>query len=536
MKFRMKPLLLRRRTLHRAWATGLALCCLCAQAQPFPPLAPAPSDPFGPGWMPGQAELHLTVPELAQWVLLRNASVAAARLQSQASAKLVEAEQALYEPVGFGRSRHEDYDRPRTYEEITQSLTNISKSSAIEQVDTSALGLRGKAPTGASYDVSYEMRRRQSNLLSTSQPTEYRGTLTVNLKQPLLRGRGRTATETDLRVAEQEQAIEQQKFIKQLLDTVGESVGLYWQLSRAQQTVQLRQRAVTSARDLRDAVQRLVQGGASPQVDLLETEVMLGTRQTDLVKAEQQLAEASARLRTLLNLGDTAYQQTRFLTADTGAQTPPALAALTLSSPAPDGLLTHWPAYQMALARHTQEQLRLALADNLARPELNVEAGYNLNSLQPGEHTAWSQISDRPRHNGWYVGLSFEMPIGNHGPQSRRSAQTLKTEAARKQLEAEAASAGTEWAIRVGQLSVAQRERQQLQHDVQIRQALLQAERANYEQGRSRLRALIETDDRVQESRLRLIEGEVRLRVAEVSVQALMGDLFDTLGIDVRAP
>jgi len=136
--------------------------------------------------------------------------------------------------------------------------------------------VRGKAPTGAAYEVSYELHRRQSNLLSSTDGIEYRGTLTVSLKQPLLRGRGRGVTETDLRVAEKEQQIEQQRFVKQMLDTVGEAVGTYWHLGRAQQTLEIRQRSVRSAVDLRAVVLRLVEGGFAPRVDVLEVDALLG--------------------------------------------------------------------------------------------------------------------------------------------------------------------------------------------------------------------------------------------------------------------
>jgi outer membrane protein len=482
----------------------------------------------------GKNGIEFSLKEFVQWVALRNSAVLSAKLQKGVSEKLVEAEQALYEPVGYTRARHDDYDHPRTYEEITQSLTNISKSSAIEALDTGTFGLRGKLPTGATFDMSYDMRRRFSNLLSSSTTPEYRGTLTVSLKQPLLRGFGPGATETDLRVAIEEQKIEQQKFIKQLLDTTGESIGVYWQLSRAQQTLQMRQRAVANAKDLKETVQRLVRGGFSPKVDLFESEALIGSRMTELAKAEQTLVEANARVRNLLNLNGSAYLKTKFNVQDRMPQRDADTAMLNVSFDAPEDLLEHWPGYQIAKIKYDQEKIKLEYAENLEQPDLSLEAGYNLNSLQSRIHNAISDITDQPQHRGWYYGLSLEVPLGNTGASSKRQAQWLKSEAARVQTESEANTASNEWIIRVGQLNVARRECSQLQQDVQMRQSLLQSERLNYEQGHSRIRALIEAEDRLQDSMLRLLDGESRLRTAEVAVRALMGGFFASLGVTVQ--
>jgi len=75
---------------------------------------------------------------------------------------------------------------------------------------------------------------------------------------------------------------------------------------------------------------------------------------------------------------------------------------------------------------------------------------------------------------------------------------------------------------------------QQLEREVALRQSLVQAERANYELGRSRLRALIESQDRLADSQLRLLDGQVRTQVAEVSLRALSGELFASLGVQVK--
>jgi outer membrane protein TolC len=66
---------------------------------------------------------------------------------------------------------------------------------------------------------------------------------------------------------------------------------------------------------------------------------------------------------------------------------------------------------------------------------------------------------------------------------------------------------------------------------VQGRQALLAAERENYQGGRSRLRVLIEAQDRLDDSRLRQMDAAVRARVAEIALRAASGELFGFFGL-----
>jgi len=255
-----------------------------------------------------------------------------------------------------------------------------------------------------------------------------------------------------------------------------------------------------------------------------------------LAKAEQTLTESNVRVRNLMNLPRGRHLQTQFAAADALSTEAPSLRAMTPpTTEAPAQLLERWPSYRMAQLRYEQEQIRLDLARNLEQPDLSVETGYNLNSLKPSERDALAEVTTRPRHRGWYVGLALEMPLDSGGLRARREAQQIKTQAAGLQVDAEANTAGSEWLLRLSQLEAVRREYAQLKQELELRQAQLQAERSNYEGGRGRLRGLIEVEDRVEDCRLRLLDATVRVRVAEMSVQVLTGDLFDSLGIAVQA-
>lgn len=511
-----------RATAALVWLVSALVAAGACQAGTPSPL-PAPTDDVVP----------LTLAELVQLTLLQNAATQAARLQADSAGKLLQAEQALYEPIATMRLRRESVDRPRTYEERTSGLTNIGKTSALEMLFSGAAGVRGKLPSGATFELTHDMNRRQSNLLATTAERENRGVLTLMLRQPLLRNRGRDATEADLRVSELEQQIERQRFIKQLVDIVGEGAGTYWQLVRAHEQAQLRTRALASAAQLRDETRRRVDGGISPRVELLEADIAHGAREADHLRAQQLVAEAEARVRNLLNLPAAPGAGQRYRVVQTlPAATPPPVqpAGVDAASATLQRLLAQWPGYQIARLRAEQEQLRLVHAGNQQLPDVSVELGYNQNGFEPGFRRAL-EASLADRHRGWYVALSMEMPIGNTAPRSRREAQQLKRDAARLLMESEARALGNEWSTRTAQRDTSLRELALLRQEVDSRDALWQAERSNHALGRSRLRQLLEAEDRLNDARSRLIEAEVRAQLAELSLQALTGELFTRFGV-----
>ena len=523
--------------------------------------APARAAPLKSAPLAPQADLTALAPggryavdlsALVQLSLVYNATVRASRQQSDATAQLLEGERALYEPSMVVRLRRESAERPRTFDERTAGLNlnnldpNLSKLSAIENYATGSVGLRGKAPSGASYELSNEVRRRQSNLLQDLATRENRGTLSLVIKQPLLRGAGRAMTEADLRIAELERKIEQQRTAKQLLDTAAEAAGTYWQLYRAGQLQTLRALSLYSSRDLLADTRRRVAGGKAPRVDVIDADLAVRARQTELTRAELQVREMTTRVRSLLSLSVEEYGGVSFVaaepllakgaSAESRARTGSAYGIGPAAVAPPWAQMrASWPAYQIAALRFEQETVRLGFARDQTLPDLSLELGYNANSLNETARTSARRIWDGV-NPGWYVQLTLDVALGNQRAQSRQQAQALKLQAARSQLEAETQLLGNEWLVRADQLEALWREVQALRTDVADLQTLVQAERLSFEHGRARARDVIVVQDRLDDARLRALEGQVKAELADVSLQAVDGRLLAAFNVTLEAP
>jgi outer membrane protein TolC len=196
----------------------------------------------------------------------------------------------------------------------------------------------------------------------------------------------------------------------------------------------------------------------------------------------------------------------------------------------PVSLLDSVPTYQVAFLRLEQEQIRLDHALRQERPDLSLEIGLNRNSLTDSWQSGLEKSLGN-RHPGHFLGLQYERPLDNGAARARREGQALRRDAARLQAQAEASNAYNEWASRRGQWVAGVEEVALLKQEVMARQALLSAERENYAAGRTRLRGLIEAQDRLDEGRLRQMDAAVRARVAEIALRAASGDLLVFFGL-----
>ncbi len=517
-------------------------------------LSSARPDPLLSARLASETDLKMLTPNgsytldlraLVQLSLLHNPTVQASRQQSNATAQLLEGERALYEPSMMFRMRRESSELPRTFEERTVGLTNIGKDRAIENYSTALIGLRGKMPSGASYELSNEIRQRQSNLLQTLDTRENRGTLTLVIKQPLLRGAGRAMTEADLRIAELERQIERQRYTKQLLDTAAEAASTYWQLYRAGRLQALRELSLGSSRQLLEDTQRRVAGGVAPRVDVIDAGLAVRARQTELARADLEAREMTTRVRSLLSLSAEEHGALTFVAADPplpsaaggkDRQRARSVSGVSLAVAPPwEQMRASWPGYQIAALRFEQEKVRLGFARDQTLPDLNFEVGYNANSLNQTSGTSLRRVWDGA-NPGWYVQLTLDIALGNQRAQSRKEAQTLKLRAARSQLDAETQLLGNEWLVRSGQVAALWQEAQALGKDVEDLQTLLHAERLSFEHGRARARDVILVQDRLDDTRLRALDGQVKAELAEVALQAVDGRLLAAFNVTLEAP
>ena len=268
-------------------AAGVLLSCQVLSAPPEASL-------------PARGVVEITAGRLAQLIVLRNAEALSAELQTDVSERLYESEAALYDPVVFTLARYDDLHLPRAVDDPLNSPFFGAQPEIEEEIGTVEMGTRMRLYSGGEAQVSYQWRERRALALQGNR--ENVNTMTLSLRQPLLRGLGRQATEADLQVVEIERDIDVQRYRERLLEVAGEGVSAYWQLYRAVASRSIREESLATVKEVRDDVSRRVAGGFAPSTDQLEARIAVASRMADFTRSTSLVAEAQGQLLRLLNV------------------------------------------------------------------------------------------------------------------------------------------------------------------------------------------------------------------------------------------
>lgn len=482
----------------------------------------------------------LPVPRLSpsdalQLIIARNSEVRVGRLQVDIAGKTFDSEAALYETILFGTARREDRKRQRTVEERQINLQAAAVPILNEDIGFLEAGVRNRLSTGGEISLSLRQIQRSSNIIASNTSgrldTEINSTMVLNLRQPLMRGRGQSITEVGKDVADLEYQMSRWQLRQVLQRAAGEALSTYWQLYRSQEAVKVRQDALGNARRILDETQARVRAGRSAEASLLEAKSAVLTREADVQRADMLVAESQARLLTLLNLQGLRLKRLEATPAVAYTPAPPKpndeFASL-------ESALKVWPPYQMAQLRLQQGERRLDFAKNQTDPQVDFQLNYAPSGLSPTRRDAFDRVA-QSQNPELLLGFTMEIPLqGNLRANALYDAQIARVEQAGVEMSGAVANLANELTVRRAQLDNLQQEIQLLEADVSQRKQLLDVEYVRYDKGFSLLAQLLTRANDYSESRLRLLDAIMRHEQARIALLNADGSLFEHYGVVLK--
>lgn len=515
----------------------LALCC-ASSAMAAEVVVPTAGGAIAePPAIPIQGTWEITPTRLLQQILARNADALYARLQSRVAGQLLAAESALGEPISYASLRHEDRFRQRSAQE--KSVLGTPQSELDELVDTLELGVRSRLVTGGEVSLSYRYTDRRNNIIRSGAgkpDAEYDGALTLTLKHPLLRGFGAAAVDADRQVAELEQAISTQQYKQQVLKASSDALTAYWQLYKAYELKRMREDARDNARRSLDDTRALLAAGRVSRTATSEAQALLGLRNVEVLRAEQGVNEAEARVKNLLSLPGHTYAGLRLkpvLSAEAQDVIGAPADATPLTETRLNEALEAWPPWQVSQLRRRQGLVRLDYARNQVKPALDVVASCSTSRLAHSSGVVTDNAFST-RYPDCYLGLNLEVPLqGNRRATAQHGAQQIRVAQSDLELEAVRGAMANDLLSRQALLNNAISEVEEIRRDVSLREQLLEAERVQMGLGLSRLAQVIERENALNESRARLLDSITRQEQARTALRLADGSLLQRHDIEL---
>lgn len=175
----------------------------------------------------------------------------------------------------------------------TETDTPLTEASSREQrLLSNSLGMTKRFRTGLSIEPELGLLRTVD---PNADPVNV-GTFSLTLRQPLLRGRGRTAT------AAPELSAERQVFASELdlRQTTAERAFVvasqYWQARAAWLNLEILRESEDRARELLETTRKLIEADVTPAADLVQVEANVVSKETARIGGERALFEARQTL------------------------------------------------------------------------------------------------------------------------------------------------------------------------------------------------------------------------------------------------
>ena len=441
--------------------------------------------------------------------------------------------QAEFDPVAFLQTQFQDRVDPVG---DSLSITTDGTEFLDDHIWTADLGVRRKTTTGATVELNQRLGFRNSNSSFFTPQDQGTATLSLNVTQPLLRGRGRYFNQSQILIAQAATNASWDALAIELQNEIQSVVDAYWRLYFDRSVYLQRQKNVERA----EIVLRKLEGRSG--LDSLPSQIARArsatlSRRTELANARRDIRNSETDIRRLTADSNWAASQMVELL-------PIELPDLHIPVADLDQVIVtainNRPEIREAVKRSKVAAIQRDIGVHELLPELSLLLGTYVSALE-GESRLGDAFVDQfgSVKPGYSVGFEFEVPILNRAARSRLTQRKLQLNLIKAEIDETMQNV-------IAESQIARRRVISAKETLTAASEAIHAARLDMEQneGRWDAFALVEGDiaegqsptivlDRLLDSQERLAaaelvyaQAEMELKVAEVAMQRTMGTLL----------
>jgi outer membrane protein len=467
----------------------------------------------------------LLLREAIEQVIIHNESLQAKMLDAEIARRQHKAESGIFEPALVGSMNHLDSHRENTLEQ------QISLGGHVFYADRNndyVGGLEFLAPVGTKFRVGYELHELHNTLNAALPHGEYTSTIGLTMTQPLLKNFGTGATLARIRLAALSSDIAYQDYRRQLMLTLAKAESAYWDLYFAQEQAHISADSLQTAEAIYNDNKARLEVGQSSQLEVLQGQAGVALRSARRNDAMQKLGEAANQLNTLLSQG---AAQTNI---SVWAAEEPNVREMAVNFY--DGYaeaIENNPDYLTRKHQAVAENIRLAYAKNQRLPQLDIKASYGLNGLGQSPDDAHDDLYNT-RFPAWSVGVEFRIPVtGGIRERNEYAAAKLSKQKAivnLKEIEVQLGNALSTAILRVNNLRASVENHRSV---ITFHEQLMTNQVARLQAGVIDSRTVLDTEDKLFEARVVLLENLVSYQKAQLELELVQGTTLLNRNIDL---
>ncbi len=155
--------------------------------------------------------------------------------------------------------------------------------------------------TGTSFQVDFENTPYKSNSTRSAFNPSVGSSLGITVTQKLLQGFGTAVNNRYIRIAKNDRHISDLVFKQQVITTVASVIGLYWDLVSYNETVKVKQQALTLAEKLYNDNKKQVEIGTLAPIEIVRAEAEVASSQQALTVAETNVLQQETIIKNALS-------------------------------------------------------------------------------------------------------------------------------------------------------------------------------------------------------------------------------------------
>ncbi|MCK4558033.1 MAG: TolC family protein, partial [Candidatus Aminicenantes bacterium] len=230
-----------------------------------------------------------------------------------------------------------------------------------------------EVPTGGNFSLTlYNVRSETTAGLQVINP-RYGSSLRFGFSQPLLRNFGLKVSRREILVARNNLDISISQFEKTLLETIFRVEEAYWNLAYSIENFKVMQQSLKLAQDLLAKNRKEVEVGKLAEIEILNAEATVASREADILQAEIMIRRSEDILADLLNLKELAeLERVQIVPLDRPDFIQKEISleeALTIAYTQSPDLKTQWKTIET-------NELNMKVAKNQLLPSLDLSFSY----------------------------------------------------------------------------------------------------------------------------------------------------------------
>jgi len=353
-------------------------------------------------------QIHLTLQDALKRALETNYAIQVVRYNPAIeTTRVVEAE-AAFDALFFTNITKSKIDRPSGNQ---LEATNLDAFA-------STYGVRKVLPSGMTVSGAYQLNRTKSALSFQQINPQYTSNFIFEMRQPLLRGFGIDFNRSLILLTKNDRQISDQTFRRQVQDTLRQVEEFYWRLVQARRDVVITARLIAEYETI---YQNLVarQAFDITPVQIAATTANLEQSRFDFVRRRAAVFDAEDRLTAAMNSNDVDLADDIEIIPDDMPQ----MRRIVVDRLAEvQTALDNRSEIKEQELRVANAKISVGRAKNGELPRFDLTFRQTYDGLGTNADSSFDELT-RGNFIEYFIGVEFEMPIGNRGPRAayRRS-------------------------------------------------------------------------------------------------------------------